>query len=125
MGNDSLLVGLIIADRSMHPPTVIGMIHRAWVSFGTFAIEPLADRRTYAIMAPSAAAADGVLSSGPWCINGAVLSLHDWPTARRIDQILLYLVTFWIQIHGLSPDEMTVNNGHFIASQAGRIVDMS
>lgn len=90
-GNDTLLVGLIVSDRIMHPPSAIGMLNRAWAAIGTFAIEPFGDRRTYAIMAPTAAAADRVLSNGPWCINGAVLSLHRWPRAQRIDQLPLHL----------------------------------
>lgn len=124
LGNDTLLVGLIISDRLIHPPTAIGVLNRAWAAIGTFTIEPLGDRRVYAIMASSTAAADGVMSTSPWCINGAVFSLHRWPMARRIEQIPLHMVTFWIQIHGLSPVEMTTNTARFIGNQVGRVLDL-
>lgn len=124
LGNDTLLVGLIISDRLLHPPTVIGVLTRAWAAIGTFTIEPFGDRRVYAIMASSTAAADAVMSTSPWCINGVVLSLHRWPLARRIEQIPLHMVTFWIQIHGLSPAQMTRNTARFIGNQVGRVLDL-
>lgn len=119
---ETQLVGFIISDRFINIAAVVRILTQVWTTIGRFHIEPARAANVYSIFAPSAAAADQVLERGPWSVMGNSVSVHPWPHHRILEDILLHLISFWIQIHGLPRDLMTEENARLIAGQVGQVL---
>ncbi|GLT52661.1 hypothetical protein SLA2020_259880 [Shorea laevis] len=65
-----------------------------------------------------------VLAVGPWHFANHVMVLKEMPTGKQVSRDDLYEVPFWIQIHGLPPDRLTIETGKRIGAEVGRCVEV-
>lgn len=90
-------------------PDVIRILSQVWIAIGHVKIEPLHDHNTFCITAHEDVEQE-IMHSSPWSIMGFTISTHSWTLASRLTDLLLHLVSVWIQVHGLSRGQMTVAN---------------
>lgn len=65
---------------------------------------------------------DSILRQGPWNIRGSLLLLLLWSPELAIAEIELTLCPFWVQIHGLPCQNMTIKNVVMIRKALGEIL---
>ncbi|GLT76032.1 hypothetical protein SLA2020_477160 [Shorea laevis] len=63
-----------------------------------------------------------VLAEGPWRFDNHIMVLQEAQGGRQIVKEELFEVPFWIQIHNLPPDRLTVESGKSIGSAIGRLI---
>jgi hypothetical protein len=60
---------------------------------------------------------DRVLQQGPW--QGSLLILQPWSLDLALEEVDLHLCPFWIQVHGLPIQNMTLRNAIQIGKSSG------
>jgi hypothetical protein len=55
-----------------------------------------------------------ILNEGPWNVRGSLLLLRLWSPEMAIAEMVLTRCPFWIQIHGLPRQNMTIKNAVMI-----------
>lgn len=103
------LLGLII---SLNPPslaTVCDFLHQAWKFASPFSVDILpGDRFPFTVSAKDLVAK--IMENGPWNVKGALMVVKPWPPELTIDEVDLSSYAFWVQVHGLSFQNLTVVN---------------
>ncbi|GLT28392.1 hypothetical protein SLA2020_033320 [Shorea laevis] len=65
-----------------------------------------------------------VMAVGPWKFSNHVMALKEAHGDERITKEELYEVPFWIQIHGLPLDHLTIETGKRIGEGLGRLLEV-
>ncbi|GLT45096.1 hypothetical protein SLA2020_189540 [Shorea laevis] len=65
-----------------------------------------------------------VLAEGPWRFDNHVMVLQEAQGGRQVVKEELCIVPFWIQIHNLPPDRLTMDAGKSIGSAMGRLLEV-
>lgn len=60
-----------------------------------------------------------VLNGGPWSIRGTHVVLKRWPSSAILEEIKFNTSNFWVQVHNLPPDKVTLENLHTIGTLLG------
>ncbi|MCH84643.1 DUF4283 domain protein [Trifolium medium] len=64
-----------------------------------------------------------VLKGGPWFFNKHMLILGSMAEAEQPEQVALYSVPFWVQVHNLPAGAMSEKNGKQIAESMGEFLE--
>jgi hypothetical protein len=64
-----------------------------------------------------------VLKGGPWFFNKHMLILGPMAEAEQPEQVALYSVPFWVQVHNLPAGAMSEKNGKQIAESMGEFLE--
>lgn len=67
---------------------------------------------------------DRILHQGPWNIRGSLLLLQLWTPDLAIEEIELILCPFWVQVHGLPRQNMTIRNAIMIGKALGSLLEV-
>jgi hypothetical protein len=51
-----------------------------------------------------------IMDNGPWNVKGALMVVKPWPPELTIDEVDLTSCSFWVQVHGLPLQNLTVVN---------------
>ncbi|GLU08536.1 hypothetical protein SLE2022_254430 [Rubroshorea leprosula] len=65
-----------------------------------------------------------VLAEGPWCFDNHIMVLQEAQGGRQVVKEELFEVPFWIQIHNLPLDRLTVESGKNIGGAMGRLIEV-
>ncbi|KAK9279425.1 hypothetical protein L1049_013104 [Liquidambar formosana] len=112
------LVGKLIATRTINPQATNSILMRAWnihSGMATISLTPNTFRFGFTKEPDLRRAMD----SGPWSIMGCHLVLKIWPPHMVLEEIDFSTSPFWVQIHGLPPDQQT----HCNALKIGAMFD--
>jgi hypothetical protein len=65
-----------------------------------------------------------VLNNSPWNIKGTPLFLKRWENDETFEDITFQKAAFWVQVHGLTLEQMTTENAISIAENLGGLVEI-
>ncbi|XVF03584.1 hypothetical protein REPUB_Repub05bG0006000 [Reevesia pubescens] len=122
-GRRLALVGKIIADRPLSKGGVQGVFKRAWGEWRDFSVTELCEN-TYLFTFKKARAAEQILEDGPWSVMGYCICLHRWQPGFTLDELDFSQVAYWVQVHGLSLDQMSPKNAKKVGDQIGRVMEI-
>ena len=122
-GRRLALVGKIIADKPLSKGGVQGVFKRAWGEWRDFTVTELSEN-TYLFTFKEARAAEQILEDGPWSVMGYCICLHRWQPGFTLDELDFSQVAYWVQVHGLSLDQMSPKNAKKVGDQIGRVMEI-
>lgn len=122
-GSRLALVGKIIADKPLSKGGVQGVFKRAWGEWRDFTVTELCEN-TYLFTFKEARAAEQILEDGPWSVMGYCICLHRWQPGFTLDEIDFSQVAYWVQVHGLSLDQMSPTNAKKVGDQIGKVMEI-
>ncbi|KAK8648716.1 hypothetical protein V6N13_129460 [Hibiscus sabdariffa] len=122
-GRRLALVGKIIADKPLSKGGVQGVFRRVWGEWRDFTITELSEN-TYLFTFKEARAAEQILEEGPWSVMGYCICLHRWQPGFTLEELDFSQVPYWVQVHGLSLDQMSPKNAKKVGDQIGRVLEI-
>ncbi|KAL4309946.1 hypothetical protein GQ457_01G006240 [Hibiscus cannabinus] len=122
-GRRLALVGKIIADKPLSKGGVQGVFRRVWGEWRDFTITELSEN-TYLFTFKEARAAEQILEEGPWSVMGYCICLHRWQPGLTLEELDFLQVAYWVQVHGLSLDQMSPKNAKKVGDQIGRVLEI-
>ncbi|KAK8705890.1 hypothetical protein V6N13_049476 [Hibiscus sabdariffa] len=122
-GRRLALVGKIIADKPLSKGGVQGVFRRVWGEWRDFTITELSEN-TYLFTFKEARAAEQILEEGPWSVMGYCICLHRWQPGLTLEELDFSQVPYWVQVHGLSLDQMSPKNAKKVGDQIGRVLEI-
>ncbi|KAK8527066.1 hypothetical protein V6N13_084937 [Hibiscus sabdariffa] len=122
-GRRLALVGKIIADKPLSKGGVQGVFRRVWGEWRDFTITELSEN-TYLFTFKEARAAEQILEEGPWSVMGYCICLHRWQPGFTLEELDFLQVAYWVQVHGLSLDQMSPKNAKKVGDQIGRVLEI-
>jgi hypothetical protein len=100
------LVGKIISQKTQHNQTVHAALIKAWFFANPF---------SFAVLGPnlflfkfSDQTHISRILANVWNMNGSLLAIQVWTSFATIKDLPLFEVPFWIQIHGLPLQNMSI-----------------
>ena len=114
------LVGKIISQKTHHNQTVHAALTKAWFFANPF---------SFAVLGPNLFLFKfydqthiSRILSNVWNVNGSLLAIQVWTPSAAIKDLPLCEVPFWIQIHGLPLQNMSIKNAIAIRKGLGQLV---
>ena len=60
-----------------------------------------------------------IMNQGPWNVRNSLLILYPWSPSLAIDEVELLFCSFWVQVHNLPHQYMTIKNAIRIGKGIG------
>lgn len=117
------VVGQIISDRVLNKKAVNNTMFKTWEEYKDLYIIEMNDNK-FLFTFPSVKAAEEVLEKAQWFVMNQVLSLQRWEEGIAFQDIDFNNVPFWIQIHGLSREDVNPANGPIILNRVGKVLEV-
>jgi hypothetical protein len=103
------LIGKLLTLKPLHTQLVRATLASAWNFASPLAVETLAPNK-FLFAVPLQSHVDRILRQGPWNIQGSLLFLQPCSPDLALEEVDLHLCPFWIQVHGLPMQNMTLWN---------------
>jgi hypothetical protein len=116
------LIGKLLTLRSLHSQLVRDTMASSWNFASPLAVETLAPNK-FLFANPLQSHVDRILQQGPWNIRGSLLLLQPWSPDLALEEVELHLCPFWIQLHGLPTQNMTLRNANRIGKVLGNLLE--
>jgi hypothetical protein len=84
-------------------------LNYVWSFAAPFTIEVLSSHK-FLFTVPTEALFQRIMTLGPWNIRNSLLILQPWSPALAINEVELHFCPFWVQVHNLPHQYMTVKN---------------
>jgi hypothetical protein len=114
------LVGKIISQKTQHNQTVHAALVKAWFFANPFSFAVLGPN-LFLFKFSDQTHLTRILSN-VWNVNGSLLAIQAWNPTATIMDLPLFKVPFWIQIHGLPLQNMTLKNAIAIGKGLGQFL---
>jgi hypothetical protein len=114
------LVGHIISQRTQNNQTVNGALIKAWFFANPFSFAVLGPNM-FLFKFTDKEHISKILGQ-VWNVNGYLLALQQWSPNASLGDLSLKPVPFWIQIHGLPLNNMSLKNSIAIGKGVGNIL---
>jgi hypothetical protein len=95
----------------------------AWNFAAPFTIEILSSQK-FLFTVPNEAIFNRIMALGPWNIKNSLLLLKPWPPTLAIDEVKLHYCPFWVQVHNLPYQCMTVKNAIKMGKGIGEFMEL-
>ncbi|KAJ4836085.1 hypothetical protein Tsubulata_030890 [Turnera subulata] len=116
-----VLAGKVISDRMINMYALKTAMSRAWGVRKHLEVKEI-ERNTFLFTFQDVNDRLRALGDGPWNFNGNHLVLKEWLSNQRIQDVDFSRSEFWIQVHGLVPEQMSVSNAVEIGDFVGKYV---
>lgn len=117
------LVGRIISEKPLNRKTVREMILKSWGHpKGLHTID--LSMNTYMFNFSEAMTPRKIMEDAPWNILGSLLCLHRWVPKFSIHEVDYNFSPFWIQVHGVPLEGMSLANAQRIAEKVGEVEEV-
>jgi hypothetical protein len=117
------LIGKLLSAKPPHPQWVHDTLVAAWKFANPLEIEILSlDKFLFTL--PVRSHAEQILHQGPSNFRGSLLILKPWSPELAVEEVKLSICPFWIQIHGLPLQNMTVINVIKIGESLGPLLEV-
>ena len=102
-------IGKLIAQKTQNIYHVRATLYSFWGFATPLTMEVLGSNK-YLFTVPQESHYKGIINQGPWNVRGSLLLLQPWSSNLAIDEVKLHLCTFWIQVHDIPLQLMTIQN---------------
>ncbi|KAJ1394458.1 Zinc finger, CCHC-type [Sesbania bispinosa] len=117
------LIGKIISRKLINKTTAKSMILKGWGALDKVSISDIGPNK-FLFHFTDEDLMKKVIREAPWNVLGNHLSIQPWTPEMSIEEVSFNLSPFWIQIHGLPIEMMTVKNATSIGGKLGTILRM-
>jgi hypothetical protein len=117
------LIGKLLSLKPLNTQTVRATLVAAWSFAAPLTVEFLAPNK-FLLGVSTPDHVDRILHRGPWNIRGSLLLLQQWSPELAIAEVELTKCAFWIQVHGLPRQNMTVRNAIRIGKAIGSLLEV-
>jgi hypothetical protein len=117
------LIGKILSSQPLPKVTIKNNIRQAW----RFVKSLITEERDDNLMVFSFEFLEDferVLENSPWNIKGSPLFLKSWSKSEAIEDLDFTTADFWIQVHNLPMDLITVENAESIGASLGDLLEV-
>ncbi|KAH7863674.1 hypothetical protein Vadar_020620 [Vaccinium darrowii] len=116
-----ILVGKILATKTLNKQGVQKIIERAWRTEEDFSISPWKDN-IYAFGFKNEKDLSKIIGNGPWSVMGSLMVLRRWDSKKSFSELDFTFSPFWVQIHGLPLGYINTKSGKVIAESLGDVI---
>jgi hypothetical protein len=103
------LLGRLISPSPPSVFTVRDFLLHAWKFANPFTVDLLSgDRLLFTVIFTDLVRK--ILDNGPWNVKGALMVVKPWPPELTIEEVDMSTCAFWVQVHGLSLQNLTTVN---------------
>lgn len=117
------MVGRIISEKPLNKKTVREMVQKSWGHPKGLHIIDL-NTNTYLFNFSEASTPRKIMEDAPWNILGSLLCLHRWVPEFSIHEVDYSFSPFWIQMHGVPLEGMSMANATKMAAMVGEIKEI-
>jgi hypothetical protein len=117
------LIGKLLSLKPLNTQTVRATLAVAWSFAAPLTVEFLAPNK-FLLGVSNPDHVDRILHRGPWNIRGSLLLLQQWSPELALAEVELSHCAFWIQVHGLPRQNMTVRNAIMIGKAIGSLLEV-
>ncbi|KAJ1393350.1 Zinc finger, CCHC-type [Sesbania bispinosa] len=118
------LVGKILWEKPLNKGAIKQMLFKAWGDDAEEMRVTKIGSNVYMFNFQSKKKARGVFEKGPWNVMGHLLSMQYWIHEASVYEINFDVVAFWVQLHGMPLECMTIKNSAKIASLMGEVLEV-
>ncbi|KAJ1390976.1 Zinc finger, CCHC-type [Sesbania bispinosa] len=115
------LIGKIISRKLINKTTTKTMILKGWGAIDKVSISDIGPNK-FLFHFTDEDLMKRIIREAPWNVLGNHLNIQPWNPELSIEEVSFNLSPFWIQIHGLPIEMMTVKNASSIGSKLGSIL---
>lgn len=116
-----ILVGKILASKTLNKQGVQKIIERAWRTEEDFSISPWKDN-IYAFGFKNEKDLSKIIGNGPWSVMGSLMVLRRWDSKKSFNELDFTFSPFWVPIHGLPLGYINTKSGKVIAESLGDVI---
>lgn len=117
------LVGKVLSDKSLNRGAIKSILCKAWGDPDGLQVSDVG-MNLFMFIFKVQDEVQEVLRKGPWYVMRKLVSLQQWTPHVVMREIVFSKVQFWVQLHGLPVEYMTIRNGEKILSQMGELVEI-
>jgi hypothetical protein len=117
----SPLVGILISQKIHNNQSVNAALTKAWDFAIPFSFAPLRPNK-FLFKFSKKEHLSRIQKFSTWNVNGSLLTLQQWSPKATMDELSSNLSPFWIQIHGLPLENMTIKNAVAIGKGIGEFL---
>ena len=118
----STLVGKVICEKPLNKGAVKNILTKVWGNPTTLSIVDLAEN-CFMFNFLDDELPKRIIEDSPWYVMGHLLSLQWWCPWTSISEVSYNLVPFWVQIHGIPLEALTVKATKKIGQRLGGLMD--
>ncbi|KAJ1403457.1 hypothetical protein SESBI_27298 [Sesbania bispinosa] len=115
------LIGKIISRKLINKTTTKTMILKGWGALDKVTISDVGPNK-FLFHFSDEDLMKKVIREAPWNVLGNLLSIQPWSPEMSLEEVSFNFSPFWIQIHGLPIEMMTVKNASSIGNKLGTIL---
>jgi hypothetical protein len=115
------LVGILISQKIHNNQSVNAALTKAWDFDVPFSFAPLKPNK-FLFKFSKKEHLSRIQKFTTWNVNGSLLTLQQWSPKATMDELSSNLSPFWIQIHGLPLENMTIKNAVAIGKGIGELI---
>ncbi|KAF7809654.1 reverse transcriptase [Senna tora] len=116
-----ILVGKIIADKTLNRNAVRSMILKGWNCRGEVVIGEMGVN-LFMFTFEKEEDMVRVLKGRPWSIIGFLLNIQSWASMLAFHEIGWSLSPYWVQFHGIPPEGLSGPNAERLGTKLGKVV---
>jgi hypothetical protein len=118
-----MLVGKILSSQSISKITIRNNILQAWKFFKSLVSEDRGENMMVFTF-ENLDELNRVLDYSPWNIKGSPLFLKCWSDEDAIEDLDFTKAAYWVQVHNLPLELMTVENARNIGASLGELLEV-
>jgi hypothetical protein len=118
-----VFIGKPLAPKPFNTHNVRQALASSWSFAVPFTIEILASNK-FLFIVQNEALFKRIIHQGPWNIQNYLLVLRPWSPSLAIDEVKLDLCPFWVQVHNLPYQHMTITNAIGIGKGIGDFLEL-
>ncbi|KAF7815390.1 reverse transcriptase [Senna tora] len=115
------LIGKLVSDKLVNRNTVRNMIQKSWNMVKGLTISEVS-QNVFLFSFDEEEDCKRIVREGPWAILGRLLIVKPWSPEIAASDLDLDSCLFWVQLHGLPLEGISVGNAVKLGSVAGRVV---
>ncbi|OMO77422.1 hypothetical protein COLO4_25190 [Corchorus olitorius] len=120
---DWVVLGRILTEKPLNKGAVKTIIRNAWPEKDVWRIGDVG-MNLFSLTFSSEEAMEKALLENPWSVMGFCFNLKFWPSESAANEVDLKLFPFWVQIHNLPRDLLTMANARRIGGILGEILEI-
>ncbi|KAM0967197.1 hypothetical protein FF1_022884 [Malus domestica] len=117
------LMGEALVNHSLNKWGVRNILRNAWKEFGEIQINWV-KKNTFIIIARDEDMASKILDQVPWAIMKQNFSVKRWLCDLAIEEILMHMVPFWVQMRGVHMYLSSFENAQRLVGKIGEVLEV-
>ena len=119
-----VFIGKLLALKPLNTHHVHQTLSSVWSFVAPLSLEDLSSN-TFLFTVPHKGYFTRIMNQRPWNIRGSLLLLQPWSPSLAIDEVKILFCPFWVQVHNLRHQYMTIKNAIRIGKGIGKFLELN